>query len=547
MKKFLPIVIVILMFIMCGCGSKNIFSDPTKPHDEKSIMTDIADSRFFKDNYPSMDITSLKIIKRQTDAEDKYDKVWITLNCKNKNGSSEGYIDLLVQYSLYNDGWLIDECDYYDNGRQSSKFSPLQGYTPDIEELTQYMFRYENIANVEVIDNKWNQGEYVTYTTVGFTAEHTNVSYTVEMEIPNFFDDFYGVWFVRDDLIKENKQGDWHFAGRYSFYMDGIEIGSGGRIIQTSTRCEVDIGESNPSDITSFDYITFDDFGDEIYEAKEISRIFKTSDISFEDLASEYLGGEKVSEEGYTVKFGLDYEGANYYDFDYVLLFKSGLQGRNNALFIGRNNLAFYDMRERHSDYKSKTVTLDLHYMDLEFRRTNSSDSTLNITTSDGQEDNTVYDADNELKYTLTNKEFFMILLDEVDEYEYIATHIYFADDYSGRVYTTNVENSGIIYTTLDDINISWSLSGINLSITFVEGEEEYTVSWEILYSDPSKGVFAAGSYDGFAAPLFLFEDEETKNRVATALLNNLESSDYTFPEKERFVEWFEDEILKNS
>ena len=36
MKKFLPIVIVILMFIMCGCGSKNIFSDPAKPHDEKA-------------------------------------------------------------------------------------------------------------------------------------------------------------------------------------------------------------------------------------------------------------------------------------------------------------------------------------------------------------------------------------------------------------------------------------------------------------------------------------------------------------------------------
>lgn len=533
MKKFLPIVIVILMFIMCGCGSKNIFSDPAKPHDEKSMMTNIADSRFFKDNYPSMDITSLEIIKRQTDTEDRYDKVWITLNCKNKDGSSEGYIDLLVQYGLYNDGWLIDECDYYDNGRQSSEFSPLQGYTPDIEELTQYMFRYENIANVEVVDNTWNQGEYVTYTTVDFTAEHTNVSYTVEMEIPNFFDDFYGVWFVRDDLIKENKQGDWHFAGMYSFYMDDIEIGSGGKVIHTSTLREVDIREDNPSNMTSFDYITYDDFNFGTSETEEITQIFKTSDISFEDLASEYLGGEDVSEEGYAVRFGLDYEGANYYDFDYVLLFGSRPFGRSKALFIGSDNLAFYDTREIHSDDKNKTVTVDLHYLSLEFYYIDSSNSSDSI--SDTANDNNTQDqntaSDGESSHALINKELYMPLWDEGE-----VTYIYFNDDGSGRLYSMD-----------DGINIRWSLSGINLSITFIEGEEEFTGTWEILYSDPSKGIFAADSYDGSAAPLFLFEDEEIGNRIAAALIKNLIANDYMLPEKERFAEWFEDEILKNS
>lgn len=92
-----------IMFYLCGC------SPSSKSEDD--IFSDlINDSRFFP-YYNETTPTDYKIIKRQTNAKEKQDIVYIGVEGNNDN--IKYYILYQMIYNLYNEGWILDDIKEY--------------------------------------------------------------------------------------------------------------------------------------------------------------------------------------------------------------------------------------------------------------------------------------------------------------------------------------------------------------------------------------------------------------------------------------------------
>lgn len=98
---------------------------------EQEIMADLQEKGIPEDNETAV-ITDLEIIKRQTNAEDKQDLVYVTIQAEAETAK---YVrSYQVEYGLYDDGWVLDDVSRFEDGE--NKIIPLT--EPSSAELDQY-------------------------------------------------------------------------------------------------------------------------------------------------------------------------------------------------------------------------------------------------------------------------------------------------------------------------------------------------------------------------------------------------------------------------
>lgn len=132
---FLGVLMLLCAILLAGCGGPAI-----KTEDE--ILTDIQDGGYMNQmavsNDPIETISSMEILKRQTNREDKTDIVYVTAQADTEKVHFVRSMKLI--YNLYDDkGWVLDSCENYPEGESSTV--PLKG--PDESTLDTFFNRFD--------------------------------------------------------------------------------------------------------------------------------------------------------------------------------------------------------------------------------------------------------------------------------------------------------------------------------------------------------------------------------------------------------------------
>lgn len=129
--------------LLAGCGGPAI-----KTEDE--ILTDIQDGGYMNQmavsNDPIETISSMEILKRQTNREDKTDIVYVTAQADTEKVHFVRSMKLI--YNLYDDkGWVLDSCENYPEGESSTV--PLKG--PDESTLDAFFDLFSTVHGEETL------------------------------------------------------------------------------------------------------------------------------------------------------------------------------------------------------------------------------------------------------------------------------------------------------------------------------------------------------------------------------------------------------------
>ena len=113
--------LVLCVLLLCSCGRGGVRSEKEIMADllEKGVMDVVAVS-----DAPIEEISSLKILKRQTNKELKNDFVYVTVEANTE--TAHFVCSMKLTYNYYDDqGWVLDEYEPYAEGENSTK--PLKG------------------------------------------------------------------------------------------------------------------------------------------------------------------------------------------------------------------------------------------------------------------------------------------------------------------------------------------------------------------------------------------------------------------------------------
>lgn len=130
-KMFYVFIVLVISLCASGCTDNII--------EEKQVFEDIKNA----DDYcSSFDFTysSMKIVKRMTNQEEKIDEVWVDFVCFNEDFRYE--VESKIEYVLYNEGWLFEDYIILDSKYVALKF-------PDENDLINDFDLYQN-ENVKV-------------------------------------------------------------------------------------------------------------------------------------------------------------------------------------------------------------------------------------------------------------------------------------------------------------------------------------------------------------------------------------------------------------
>lgn len=94
-------ILLFIMLMLASCGGP-------AAKNESGIISDIQHQDDFFENY-NLVIDSSSITKRQTNQDDKTDYIWVELTASNDEFIYSAEYSLY--YVLYNEGWLLEECD----------------------------------------------------------------------------------------------------------------------------------------------------------------------------------------------------------------------------------------------------------------------------------------------------------------------------------------------------------------------------------------------------------------------------------------------------
>ena len=301
MKKVLSIIMaLILVFSLCGCKKT------TKKTDK--IVQDLKNDVQFSETYKNYDIKSVDVEKRMT--EEKTDIVYATVNIVKKDKSLEGTIPIVITYSLYDKGWLIDSWTY--DGRYSEDYFIIKK-APDIpEEKLLEIFKRDygsgEISNFEV-KNKEIIDEYsqISYTAAA-TVTHKYVVYEMEAKY-SFYINGCGEWeydypAFETTVIEEN----WDIKGNYNV---------------NNSNGSVCIPSNDPHMLTSITH-----YGETV-------KISKEKKNSTEQDIRVYSGNINPKNKNYRFELFGDFTKANIF-----VLFAGASKRSCQAIFVGKDNLA---------------------------------------------------------------------------------------------------------------------------------------------------------------------------------------------------------------
>ena len=155
MKKatLLGVTLLVFSFVLCACDSNSAITSESPTNDlpaitdfqqdrvtstdtledspsqgdksksELDIKNDVSQSDVWK--ALNVEITDFTIIKRQTTPEQKIDTVYVTVT-----GENDDYMcvrNYVIEYELYNEGWLVEEIKPYEAAQNQDATIPLHG------------------------------------------------------------------------------------------------------------------------------------------------------------------------------------------------------------------------------------------------------------------------------------------------------------------------------------------------------------------------------------------------------------------------------------
>lgn len=324
-KMLLLFISVFMMILITGCNN----TPSTK--NETDIIEDISACKYYLENYSDFSISELEIVKRQTDVENKIDKVNVILSVTNNDESIQGNIDMQIVYGLYNEGWVLDSCEVdFDGENSGSSFIPLKGLDLTLEEISSELVTLngEPLTELNIINHEFSTDEYVeTYTFTGIET-HKYLTKTIDATLTYTFMQDVGKWGT-PFLSIDSENDEWNIGGTYAY---------------TDRRGKTQTITISP-DFLLGDYP--DTFKDGV--------LLSTNDIT----PGEYFAGTQyalndVLSRGYSVTFDGN---LNFYSFDYCIAEYSKWA---NALFIGKDNIALYIYDNCTIDNYNKEVIIKL-------------------------------------------------------------------------------------------------------------------------------------------------------------------------------------------
>lgn len=146
--------------LLCSCGRGGVKS-------EKEIMADMQEKGVMDvvnvSDVPIEEISSLKILKRQTNKERKNDFVYVTVEADTE--TAHFVCSMKLTYNYYDDqGWVLDEYEPYAEGENSTK--PLKG--PDNSVVDDFFeVLHEHYESLETC-------KYVTWSVDGMDTDLEN-------------------------------------------------------------------------------------------------------------------------------------------------------------------------------------------------------------------------------------------------------------------------------------------------------------------------------------------------------------------------------------
>lgn len=374
MKKWLCVLsLMAVILIVPGCG--NAIST-NNPKNEKEIAEDILANKNYIEQYSRFTISELSIGKRQTDTDNKIDKIYITLSVSNGNETLEGYVantiegnvDLIATYGLYNDGWILDDLEIDETGEYGEGvFTALEGRNLTEEQLRSdltvygYNSGYESSDSITIYDHQFdsesqtdkyfiqgiNRHQY--YTQVWDIA----VNYTFQSMDDNMSAIKAGEWGIWSrqgaiDVDENSFETFWHLSGTYDNGDRGIEIFN-----------------DKPEEIMQIG----------IYGDTREFRLFNTWEYDLRYLAGVIGAENEVGYGGYSARLW-DGNETNYNRLDYThdFTYFAVQQGSRwpDVLLIGPDHLAFIKFGDYGADPVSRTVYVKITELKGEPNNSNS-------------------------------------------------------------------------------------------------------------------------------------------------------------------------------
>lgn len=303
MKRILKVLLIaaMLIIVLAGCGSTSVKS-------EKMILEDFQINNYIFETYPNYSVDDVVIVKRQTDIDNKLDKVYVDVTILSKNDvqNVEGHIDLILYYGLYDSGWILDNCESdLDGVNKGALFTPLSGYEIVNVEETLKSFYGAGIENVSLISRNTDLESRTDVYIIQADDNHRFCKESIEVTIHCELNRQNGLW----EIIHFNDvlSSEWNIEG--SYYLDD-EYYEYPYVI-----CN--------NDIENLQILSrFEEYGEEEKHFVHISKNYKTSDITLKEyLYSAYpssfttRGLSGYIEEGYNIYFS----NINYNDYEYVV------------------------------------------------------------------------------------------------------------------------------------------------------------------------------------------------------------------------------------
>lgn len=197
---------ILMTLMLTGCG-KTVKS-------EDQMIEDLYNNPNFY-SQQKVTIENLSIIKRQTDKHEKKDIVFVTL--KVGNDAVEGKISYILNYNLYDEGWILDDVSIYPEGEW--EFKPLKSVEQSIADNT----IKERLGGVM---DRAGLGEFIFSDRIDNlnTCQlyyYVNESYTYlkskKYYVENFeFNKESGLWEVgKIKVASERDQYDWDIEGTW--------------------------------------------------------------------------------------------------------------------------------------------------------------------------------------------------------------------------------------------------------------------------------------------------------------------------------------------
>lgn len=223
--------LLLLILMMSGCTPS--------AKSEKEIVEDLQESNYF---FQGVTITDYEIIKRQTNKEDKTDIVYIHVDAGNENLSCS--ISYQMVYTLYNEGWILDEVYEYEPGIW--EVIPLTGVSDTgIQAFINSYIERGRYDAVEIADRTLYLDTYTWMEKIVFEAKKEYLYATETVLISqtwqfNGYGDYYyfSPWLEAEETgrvlaIKSSMDGaHWENLDRYygtaNLYVDKFDISIAG-------------------------------------------------------------------------------------------------------------------------------------------------------------------------------------------------------------------------------------------------------------------------------------------------------------------------------